>query len=193
MMGRPAHRADAGAHGGSTHTCSSARTISRGLSRTAHPGARSRSQHGKGREMPKDGWSEDRVQREIALQERSDAVAADTTPTINALAPLPNQMPDAGAGPARLGRLVGGQVPREAAALIASGDYRPFMATEGYTDSGPSRCQADPEWVEFGRKERVTLRLTRSGAPRPIVERDGRTHLVMSDEEMVTHERAQPG
>jgi hypothetical protein len=104
-------------------------------------------------------WSEDRVQREIALQERSDAVAADTTPSINALAPLE---PDPQVVLVR--RVADGwleaKLPDEAAALIASGEYRPFMATEGYSDNGALSCQADPEWVEFGRKERVTAMLT---------------------------------
>ena len=62
--------------------------------------------------MPRDVWSEDATERSVALQERSDAVAADTTPTINALEPLPNHEPEVGPGPARRGRLVGGQAPR---------------------------------------------------------------------------------
>jgi hypothetical protein len=109
--------------------------------------------------MPKDIWSEDRVQRAIALQERSDAVAADTMPSINALAPLePNPKL------VLVRRVSDGWLeakpPGEAAALIASGEYRPFMATEGYSENGALSCQADPEWVEFGRKERITALMT---------------------------------
>ena len=44
--------------------------------------------------------------------------------------------------------------------LIASGEYRPFMATEGMHRQRQSVCQADPEWVEFGRKERITVVVT---------------------------------
>jgi hypothetical protein len=104
--------------------------------------------------MSKDIWSEDRVQRAIALQERSDAVANDTTPSINALAPLE---PDPQLVLVR--RVADGwleaKLPEHAADLIASGEYRPFLATEGYNENGALSCQADPEWVEFGRRERI--------------------------------------
>jgi hypothetical protein len=109
--------------------------------------------------MPKDVWSEDANERSIALQERSDAVAADTTPSINALAPLEPDLQRVLVRRVADGWLEA-KLPDEAVALIASGGYRPFMATEGYTDSGTLCCQADPEWVEFSRKERITALVT---------------------------------
>lgn len=98
--------------------------------------------------MPKDVWSEDAVQRSIALQERSDAVAYDTTPR-------PEDIPKLVLVRRVSDSWVEAKLPDEAADLIASGDYRPFKATEGFTENGTLCCQADPEEVEFGRRERV--------------------------------------
>ena len=104
--------------------------------------------------MSKDVWSEDRVQREIALQQRSDAVANDRMPSINALAPQ-EQDPKV----VLVRRVSDGwleaKFPDEAERLIQSGDYRPFAATDGVTENGTLCCQADPEDVEYSRKERI--------------------------------------
>jgi hypothetical protein len=111
--------------------------------------------------MPRDVWSEDRAQRTMVLQERSDAVANDRTPAIAALEPMPA---DDAPTFVLLRRVSDGwleaKLPDEAVDLIASGEFRPFTATEGMTDSGTLCCQADPEWVAFRRKERITALLT---------------------------------
>jgi hypothetical protein len=131
--------------------------------------------------VPKDVWSEDANERSIALQERSDAAAADTTPSINALAPL-----EPVSQVVLVRRVADGWLeakrPDEATALIASGEYRPFTATEGYTDSGTLCCRADPEWVEFGRRERITAVVAQQA--RADMEEMTACISVMSDEEI---------
>ena len=125
------------------------------------------------------------MQREIALQERSDAVAADTTPSINALAPLE---PDPKLVLVR--RVSDGwleaKLPDEAADLIASGEYRPFTATEGYSDNGALSCQADPEEVEAARKERIAAlaKLRSSEAVERVVQDELARLADLSDEEL---------
>ena len=104
--------------------------------------------------MGRDVWSEDPNERARALQQRSDAVAYDRTPTINALAPLESD-PELVLVRRVSDGWVDAKFPDEAAILIASGEYRPFEATESHTAHGTLTNQADPEWVEYGRKERI--------------------------------------
>jgi hypothetical protein len=135
--------------------------------------------------MPKDVWSEDRVQRAIALQERSDAVAQDTTPSTDPFALL-----DDSSQLVLVRRVSDGwleaKLPDEAADLIASGEYRPFVPTEGYTGNGALSCQADPEWVEVGRTERIAaLAKLRSSDDIERVVQDELARLAdLSDEEL---------
>ena len=125
------------------------------------------------------------MQRAIALQERSDAVAHDTTPSTDPFAPL-----DDGSPLVLVRRVSDGwleaKLPDEAADLIASGEYRPFEPTEGYTGNGALSCQADSEWVEVGRKERIAaMARLRSGDDIERVVQDELSRLAgLTDEEL---------
>jgi hypothetical protein len=137
--------------------------------------------------MPKDVWSEDRSERAIVLQQRSDAVANDTTPTINALARLEPYPKLGGVLLRRVSdrRVIHREV-AEAERLIASGEYRPITPSEGYSENGALSCQADPEDVEFGRKERIAaLARLRSGDDLERVVQEELTRLAgLTDEEL---------
>jgi hypothetical protein len=97
---------------------------------------------------------DDPVKESVKLQERSEASESDRVKGIDPFTP-----PDDGPERVLVRRVTNGWLeakrPDEAAALIASGEYRPFMATEGYTENGTVCCQADREWVEYGRRERI--------------------------------------
>jgi hypothetical protein len=129
--------------------------------------------------MPKDVLSEDRVQRAIALQERSEAVANDTTPRPEDIREL-----------VLVRRVSDGwleaKLPDEAADLIASGEYRPFEPTEGYTGNGALSCQADSEWVEVGRTERIAAlaKLRSTEAIERVIDDELSRLADLSDEEL---------
>jgi hypothetical protein len=103
---------------------------------------------------PKDIWEMDRIQREVVLQKRSDAVAQDRTPTIHAMAPMePDPKPEG----VLVRRVSDGWVTLaddgDAADLIASGEYRPLVADGRWNENGTLTSGADPEEIEFARKE----------------------------------------
>lgn len=107
--------------------------------------------------MPQyDFWSADVSERALALQERSDAVAQDKTKSIPALGPLEPIPPLQGVLLRRASDLLVVLVDDdEAERLMASGEYRPVVADDRWSESGTLSCQADPHEVEYARKEKI--------------------------------------
>ena len=98
--------------------------------------------------MGRDVWSEDPGERAMALQQRSDAVAYVRTPG-------PEDVPELALVRRVSDGWVDAKFPDEAAILVASGEWRPFEATESHNAHGTLTCQADTKYVEQGNKERI--------------------------------------